>query len=205
MRSFRGSWLISVACMLLVALASSACGGASKKAGTSVTPPSSAAPQRPAWAASLGPDVSVTAPGSSPPPGLTSPGAVVEAEARDFSSGRLVEACSVLEPAVQTKCGSALAGQPATGASISHLSLGYIATKGNQALVGTTGTDCEASAKPTCVTNKDPAAIFASGQTFDAQYDAAVVAAGSPVHAYSLIPCVRVGSRWYVYLPAGDL
>jgi hypothetical protein len=127
----------------------------------------------------------------------------VTAELAAFTAGRLSETCVYVEPSVQSKCASAVAGQSTGGATFTSFSLGYIAVKGQQALVGFLGTDCEPQAQPTCITNSDPAAKFTSGKDFDALYAAEVAGGASPVHAYDLIPCVQVGSKWYIYFPPG--
>jgi hypothetical protein len=105
---------------------------------------------------------------------------------------------------VQSKCSSAVAGLTASGVSYTNFALGFIAIKGTQALVGTRGTDCEPNVTPRCVTNSDPAAIFASSKSFDDLYSESVASQASPGHAYALIPCVQVASRWYVFLPASS-
>jgi hypothetical protein len=170
--------------------------------GSSKSNSSKSATTTPSWAAALGAGVTVTPPSSNPPADTSSPGGVVKAELAAFTSGRLAAMCNYLEPAVQARCSSAVAGQTDTGALYTNFALGYIASKGTQALVGTLGTDCEPNASPTCVTNSDPAAVFSSDKTFDLLYSEAVASQSSSGHAYALIPCVKVGSNWYVYLPA---
>jgi hypothetical protein len=83
------------------------------------------------------------------------------------------------------------------------LSLGYVAVKGAQALVATVGTECESNARPRCASNHDPATFFSSRRTFAALYRTALASERSPTHKYALIPCVEIGSQWYVYEPPG--
>jgi hypothetical protein len=109
--------------------------------------------------------------------------------------------CQYFEPSVQSKCSTDTAGKTAPASSYRNFSLGYIAVKGTKALVATLGTDCEAGTSPQCVTNSDPASIFSSAKSFDTLWTESVAAAISPVHAYSLIPCVQTDSHWYLYLP----
>ena len=100
------------------------------------------------------------------------------------------------------KCSAASANLPPLSIQ-DQLSLSYIAVKGTQALVATVGTDCQSDARPKCITNRNPATFFSSRHTFNALYTSAVASEASPVHKYSLITCVKVGSQWYVYQPPG--
>ncbi|HVA08338.1 MAG TPA: hypothetical protein VNG12_16510 [Acidimicrobiales bacterium] len=152
----------------------------------------------PSWASSLGAGVTVMPPGSTPSPGNGSPGAVVEAEVADVNAGNLAAACGLLDPSAQAACTQATTGQSSSGVSYQNLGLGYIAIDGDDALVGTVGTFCSPNNSPTCVTNSDPAAIFSSGQTFATLYNAAVAAANSSSINYSLAPCIKIGSAWYL-------
>jgi hypothetical protein len=155
----------------------------------------------PAWTRTLGPGVTVIPPGSNPPPGTSSPGGVIAAISPIGTDNRpLTDACQYVEPAVQAQCSHLFAGHTLPGATLMNFSLGDIAVKGTEALVGTLGTDCQPEVLPHCVTNTDPAAEFSSGRTFDQLWAHAVESGSSPVHAYDLEPCVEVGSRWYAYL-----
>jgi hypothetical protein len=82
--------------------------------------------------------------------------------------------------------------------TIKNLAIGYTAIRGNQALVGATGTFC-ASGK--CSTNTDPAALFSSGKTFSALWSSAD---NQDASVYSLAACVKVDGKWYVYQPASS-
>jgi hypothetical protein len=117
-----------------------------------------------------------------------------------LGSDQLAQQCEYVEPSAQAACKSSVAGQTDPGVSV-KVSLGFIATKGNEALVGTVGQDCEPNQSPVCVTNDDPAAVFVDGQSFDAQYVAAEAAESSSTHAYSLVPCIEEGGRWYIDIP----
>jgi hypothetical protein len=144
--------------------------------------------------------VIITRPGIQPAPGTTSPGGVVEAEFATIDGGHLAQSCAYLQPTVQMKCSAAAANVPPFSIQ-DHLSLGYIAVKGTQALVAVVGTDCQSDARPKCITNRNPATFFSSRHTFRALYTSAVASEASPVHKYSLITCVKVGSQWYEYQP----
>lgn len=183
---------------IILALVTAACLVAACSSDRSVSSGSTAT--TPAWAAALGPEVTIRPPGSNPSGGTSSPGGAVKAELAAFTSGHLSSMCSYIEPSVQSKCSSAVAGVPAAGVSYEHFALGFIAIRGTQALVGTLGTDCEPNMSPRCVTNSDPASIFSSYKTFDSLYSEAVASEAAPQHAYALIPCVKVASHWYVFL-----
>ena len=154
----------------------------------------------PAWASSLGRGVTITQPGTEPAPDTTSPGGVVEASFAAQDGGHLAQTCAYFQPAVQMKCSAAVAKLPPLSIQ-DQMSLGYIAVKGTHALVSTVGTDCQSEALPKCITNRNPATFFSSRHAFNALYTAAVASEVSPVHKYSLITCVKVGSQWYVYSP----
>lgn len=130
-----------------------------------------------------------------------SPGGVVEAAMAAANAGQLSQQCEYVEPAAQAACRAAVAGQSDPGVSV-KLTLGFIAVRGNEALVGTVGQDCEPNQSPACVTNNDPAAVFDDGQSFDAQFVAAEASASSPTHAYSLTPGIEVGGQWYIDIPS---
>jgi hypothetical protein len=200
--------LVGVGAVVSAAFLAGCGGGSSHSAasGTASTTQAAAVTTVAPWAATLGAGVSLTQPGSKPPPGTTSPGGVVEAEVADVNSGHLAQACALFEPSVQATCMHVVAGHGSTGATFKAFGLGYIAIKGTEALVGSVGTSCNPGQTPACSTNTDPAALFSSGQSFDALYAAAVAAMGnSSTNVYALAPCVQVGSGWYLYIPASDL
>ena len=192
-RPWRQSSMVVVGTILISGFLAASCNSAGKAA--------SSPPTTPGWAAGLGTGVSLISPGSNPTPGGSTPGGVVKAQLTAFLSGHLSAMCPYYQPAIQSKCSTALGTRSVSGITYKNFALGYIAIKGNQALVATLGTDCEPGVQPTCVTNGDPAAGFTSGQSFDTLYTTAIASEASPVHAYSLLTCVKVGSHWYVYLP----
>jgi hypothetical protein len=197
MRMRAGIWCIGV--VLLSILPSEA----AESTASAITAPSDSAAAHtsaPAWEASLGRGVTIARPGTHPVAGTTSPGGVVEAEFAAVDGGHFAQGCAYFEPAVQMKCSTASADAPP--ASIQdQLSLGFIAVKGKQALVATVGTDCQSDAQPKCITNRNPATFLSSRHSFSALYASALASEASPIHKYSLITCVKVGSQWYVYEP----
>jgi hypothetical protein len=125
-----------------------------------------------------------------------------------LDGSKVSEFCQFVEPAVQTACHHALAGVTSTdGATISHFRLGYVAIDGSKALVGLTGTNCAPSDKPRCDTNTDPAALFSARRSFATLYTEALASQNpnTTANTYSLAPCVEVGSKWYINIPANDI
>ena len=177
-------------------------GSGSTTTTTSTVPPSTTTTSTPgpSWVSSLGAGVTIVPPGSSPSPGTGSPGGVIEADVADVNAGNLTAGCGLLEPSEQALCTQAVTGQSSNGASIQNFGLGYIAIDGDEALVGTVGTNCTPTNSPPCHTNSDPAAIFSGGQTFATLYNAALTAENGTSSNYSLVPCVEIGGAWYLNL-----
>ncbi len=183
-------------CAAAIGLGLSSCGGGGGSPGASSKP-------APSWAAGLGRGVKVVAP-ALVNGGHDSPAAAVQGEVDALIAGGLPAACAYLEPAVQAACSSAVASAPSgSAATFQDFAIGYVAIDGSQALVGTTGTDCDPNQTPSCATNKDPAAIFSTGLPFATLYSQAIAAnsSNSTGNSYSLLPCVRVGSEWYLFQP----
>jgi hypothetical protein len=155
---------------------------------------------RASWAAALGSGVTVDAP-TSAAAGNGSPQAVVTGVAAAESSGNYASLCSYLEPSVQSECNSEVSAESSASPSalasqigtVKNVTVGYTAIRGDQALVGATGTFC---ASGTCSTNSDPAALFSSGQTFSALWSAATNHAPG---GYSLAACVEVDGKRCAY------
>jgi hypothetical protein len=170
--------------------------------GTSPSPSAAAAAAQPNWARALGASVVVTAPAAAAS-GDDSPGAAMDGYVNALNAGTLVQACTYYPPSAQSTCRTTMASAP-TGSSptIRDFALGYVAVDGDEALVGVTGTFCAPNQTPTCSSNNDPAAIFSAGKTFGELWTESVAADVSPTtNSYSLAPCVKVGTKWYVYNP----
>jgi hypothetical protein len=157
---------------------------------------------QPGWARALGRGVVVTAP-SATAAGHGRPGAALQGEVDAIDSGKPARACPYFPPASQPGCKAAFAGSSASdGVSVSHFTLGYVAVRGTEALVGSTGKYCAAAQAPECSSNSNPAALFEHGKSFAALWTEAISQdSGGATNVYSLAPCVRVGGRWYVYSP----
>jgi hypothetical protein len=84
-----------------------------------------------------------------------------------------------------------------------NFALGYVAVDGDEALVGVTGMFCASNQTPACMSNVDPAAIFSEAKPFSELWAESVAAdaSTSTAYSYSLAPCVKVGTQWYVYNP----
>ncbi len=162
---------------------------------------SPAAPAGPAWAAALGAGVAVTAPAPAAP-GYDSPGAAVQG---DVEATTPAQQCAYFPPSALASCQTLAAEAPASNSgTLQNFALGYVAVNGNEALVGSTGTSCTPDATPTCESNDDPAAIFSQAKPFSVLWAESVAADLSTTNSYQLIPCVKVGSSWYVYWPFSD-
>lgn len=151
---------------------------------------------QPSWAKSLGAGVTVDAPASASP-GYGSPGAAVSGyiaaiEAKDWPA-----LCAYAALPSQNQCARLpvpRAGAPILFPHLKNIALGYIATDGNEALVGTTGTYCFTPSG--CVTNENPAAILSSGKPFSTLWTEAI--SNSANNTYPLIPCMKEGGKWYI-------
>ncbi len=158
----------------------------------------------PGWARALGSGVLITAPAATAA-GHSSPGAALQGEVDAINSGKLADTCLYFPPASQATCRSAFGSTSASeGVSVSvrHFALGYVAVRGDEALVGSTGKYCAAAQTPECTSNANPAALFARGKSFAVLWKEAIVEDSSgATNDYSLAPCVRVSGRWYVYSP----
>jgi hypothetical protein len=193
-----------------VAIAASGCSssGSSAASGSvtgSAVAATGVASANPSWAAGLGPAVTVVAP-TAATAGNGSPQAVVTGVATVEDSGKYTSVCTYYAPNIQSECKSQVSAEVSASPSalasqvgtIKNLAIGYTAIRGNQALVGATGTFC-ASGK--CSTNTDPAALFSSGKTFTALW---AEADNQNASVYSLAACTKVGGKWYLYQPASS-
>jgi hypothetical protein len=122
-----------------------------------------------------------------------SPGAVIHSYIDELNAGRFSVLCSLVEPAAQPSCTKAVAGATSNGAKFTNFKLGYMAIKGDQALVGVTGTNCNPTQKPTCTTNSDPAALFSSGASFATLFRQGLASQNpsDTTNSYSLAPCLK--------------
>jgi hypothetical protein len=186
--------------VLLPGLAGCGAGGSKAPAAT-VTTTAAAGPSSSvqSWQQALGAGVTVTEP-ATPAPGFGSPGAAV----RGLADSQNVAECRYFEPSAQAECRKIIAGVPSADlGTVTRFSLGYVAVDGDRALVGFTGTECQPGQQPECVTNRDPAAIFSTAQSFAALWTESVASANSPVLGYALTPCLKIGGLWYVLFPTG--
>jgi hypothetical protein len=153
------------------------------------------------WAKTLGAGV-VVVPPEHIAAGHGSPGAAIQGFISALDERQLNLWCSYYEPSFQATCRANSAKFVATSMPIfKNFALGYVAIDGNQALVGSTGTDCAANFKPRCSSNQAPAAIFSTGRTFKALWAQTVAAYSSTVNVYSLDLCTKIAGRWYSYVP----
>jgi hypothetical protein len=163
--------------------------------------PSASLNSDPGWAKSLGAGV-VVVPPEHTAAGHGSPGAAIQGFVSALDGRQLNLWCSYYEPSFQAGCRANAAKFVATSMPIfKNFALGYVAIDGNQALVGSTGTDCAANFKPRCSSNQSPAAIFSTGRTFKVLWAQTVAAYSSTANVYSLDLCIKISGRWYSYVP----
>jgi hypothetical protein len=166
-----------------------------------------------AWINSLGAGIVVTPPGPGiigVGPGKLSPPDVValwaeQARSQDPGNGDL---CDDIEPPAQNACDGLSAAQvdpqlDANQQQSGTYSDGYIATNGDEALVGVTGEYC-LPLKKTCATNTNPSAVFSSRKSFTTLFSEALTAMNPNDIAYTLIPCVEQYGDWFIDIPTSD-
>jgi hypothetical protein len=161
---------------------------------------SSGGSSQPSWAKSLGSAVAIIPPGSASP-GNASPPGVMAGVVKSLTTGPIADFCKYEQPSEQSACHSTfgqvtkaeVAGQVPT---FKNFAVGYTAIDGTKALIDITGTICVPNQKPSCYTNKDPAALLDSGKPFATLWSQAIAA---PANVYSLSPAIEVNGRWYAY------
>jgi hypothetical protein len=185
---------------LLAAIAAVVVIGALKLAGVIWT----SAP--PTWVAALGPGVTVTEPGPVAP-GHGSPGAALAGLLAALSSRDPAALCEYTNADANSvaQCKTAVNRIPRDQvAYVASVKIGYVAIDGTRALVGFTGKVCPPGSTPACLTNADPSAIFSTGHTFTTLW-AQTVSPTTSSNAYTLLPCVEVGGKWFAGPdPTGD-
>jgi hypothetical protein len=180
---------VIAACATAALLAATGCGSGTGSGGG-----------QPSWAKTLGPGVTVVAPGPTSP-GNDSPGDVMTGVYSSITKGPVIDFCKYEQPSEQSNCRATFSqltqAQVATYLpTFKNFGLGYVAIDGAKALIGVTGTICVPHQTPRCFTNTDPAAIFKSGKPFATLWTQAVAA---PANVYSLSPAVEVSGKWYAY------
>jgi hypothetical protein len=141
--------------------------------------------------------VTITAP-ATVSAGSDSPGAAVEGVLASVSAKNYAGECNYVLPSAQADCKSGAAQLTSGNApSVKNPGIGYVAVKGTQALVGTTGTYCTPGETPECFTNTDPAAVLSGGKSFTTLWTDANNNSSSQ-NVYTLAPCVQVNGKWYV-------
>lgn len=177
------------ACALTALLAATGCSGGG-----------SGGSSQPSWARSLGSAVTIIPPGPQAP-GNASPPSVMAGVVKSLTTGPISDFCKYEQPSDLSTCKSTFgqvtkaeaAGQVPT---FKNFALGYTAIDGTKALIGITGTICVPNQKPSCYTNKDPAALLDSGKPFATLWSQAIAA---QANVYSLSPAIEVNGSWYAY------
>jgi hypothetical protein len=177
---------------LLAAIAAAVVIGALKLGGVIWT----SAP--PKWVTALGTGVTVTGP-EQVAPGHGSPGAALTGLMASLSSKDPATFCDYIfvGPAGRCEVQSGLGSRSQLPYGVSF-KIGYVAISGTRALVGFTGEICSPRTTPKCLANTNPAAIFSTGNTFAALWTLTVSPNFNDTSPYTLLPCVKVGGKWYV-------
>lgn len=154
----------------------------------------------PAWAKSLGPGVTVTD-SRTAKAGDDSPAGVFLSMLKAIRAGNSSRVCALYEPSLQSACNSGTPHMSAaefksTMPTVKDLVLSYTAFDGNKALLGATGTMCDASS---CFTNTNPAAGFDSGKSFSTLWQVPIVDSNPNGIGYALARYIKVNGTWYVY------
>jgi len=193
-RLTRQSWLLAAIAAVIVI-------GVLKLAGGIWT----SAPPR--WVPALGTGVTVTEPGQVAP-GHDSPGAALVGVLAAMSSKDPAAVCEYAYAYASSvsQCKAQINRTSRNQAPyVTSVKISYVAIDGPHALVGITGKICTPGKTPECVTNVDPSAIFSTGTTFTTLWAAQQAPVNSPSsNAYTLLPCVEVGGKWYFGLDATE-
>ena len=154
----------------------------------------------PVWAKTLGSGVTVTA-SSTAKAGDGSPAGVFLSLLKDAQTGNSSGMCALYEPSLQPECESGMesmskadfmSGMPTFKDHVPS----YTAIDGDEALLGSTGSVCQAG---TCSTNTNPAALFDSGESFGMLWQVPTNGSNSMQSAYELTRLIRVNGTWYLY------
>jgi hypothetical protein len=189
----------------LAAVALGACALTAVLAATGCSSGGGSGSSQPSWAKSLGSTVTIIAPGPATP-GNTSPPGVMEGVVKSITTGPITDFCKYEQPSQQAACKSTF-GRVTKAEVASQLptfknfALGYTAIDGTKALIDITGTICVPNQKPSCYTNKDPAALLDTGKPFATLWSQAIAA---PANVYSLSPAIEVNGSWYAYLSSSS-
>jgi hypothetical protein len=82
---------------------------------------------------------------------------------------------------------------------VRQFELGYIAIRGDRALVGATGTLVRATSK----VHNEPrsSGLFSTAKFFAVLWADSIALSISPKLSDAPAPCLKLGSRWYLYVP----
>jgi hypothetical protein len=180
---------------VVAALAVAGCGAGGSSSTTGSGPVKAKASLPPAWAATLGPGVAVTAPSAGVPVPDT-PAAAVIGYIHQLAAPNPGGACLYWVPTNLANCQSFMSAEDrqAFGLKYKSFGIGYTAVYSDLALVVVTHTQlCQP--KSCTPDNTNPAALLDSGKSFTALWEQAV----KPDASYSLvIPCIQGDGVWYI-------
>lgn len=130
-----------------------------------------------------------------------SPAGVFLSLLKDVQAGNASRMCGLYEPSLQSECKS---GTPSMSAAEFKSTMptskdrvpSYTAVDGDEALIGATGTVCQAGS---CFTNANPAAVFDTGLSFSTLWQTPTGGSYPDQIGYALARLIRVNGTWYLY------
>jgi hypothetical protein len=146
------------------------------------------------WLFALGPGVSASAP-ESVQPGTESPADAAAGFYDAFYAKRFAAACDYVTPAQRANCPALLRESRGSAESLDSPAIGFVVTKGSEALVTMTGLLCRAATG--CIAQHNAHWIFGDSHTFDQLWSLTASQGGNPL---TVTPFTKVGGRWYLDL-----
>jgi hypothetical protein len=146
------------------------------------------------WLFALGPGVSASAP-ESVQPGTDSPADAAAGFYDAFYAKRFAAACDYVAPAQQANCPALLRKSGGSADSLDSPAIGFVVTKGNEALVTMTGLLCRAATG--CIAQHNAQWIFGDSYTFDQLWSLTASQGGNPL---TVTPFTKVAGHWYLDL-----
>jgi hypothetical protein len=146
------------------------------------------------WLTALGPGVSVSAP-LSVQPGTDSPADAAAGFYDAFYARRLATACDFVPPAQRAGCPALLRASSGSADTLDSPAIGFVVTKGDEALVTMTGLLCRAAGG--CVAQHDAHWSFGMSYAFGTLWSLTARDGGNPL---TVTPFRKVAGRWYLAL-----
>jgi hypothetical protein len=146
------------------------------------------------WLVTLGAGVSASAP-LSVQPGTDSPADAAAGFYDAFYEQRFATACDFVAPAQRASCPVLLSESTGSADTLDTPAIGFVATKGDRALVTMTGLLCRPAAG--CVAQHNAHWSFGMSYHFDTLWSLTARSGGNPL---TVTPFTEVAGRWYLDL-----